>query len=272
MSYVQYKLTYNPADLGDVFGATYNRPNPHRGQDIHPDGGGPVYAIADGVLVSDWYSSTMGHTAVLQHADGKFSGYRHMARESPYTIGSTIARGADLGDIGSSGSLARGRHLCMTVSSSMGGAIGGYGVVDPIAWINAHSHAPGSSTAVVRASAAGRYTATELDGEPGPIYWEKVQSEGTARGIYDGDVDGIPGPKTHLAHAKLQAAILNERRGAEPRTSTEEDGIPGPLFWTIAQIVGGAYGYDGIVDGIPGPKTIHALYKITAEWLNRNGR
>ena len=270
--YVQYSLhpTYAAA-LGDPFGATAGRPNRHRGQDVAPAGGGPVYAIAAGRLVSDWYSSTMGHTAVVQHADGKFSAYRHMATESPLTIGSTISRGQAIGKIGSSGSLARGRHLCLTVSSSMSGAIGGVGVVDPIAWINAHSHDP-NMPAAAATPAAGRYTATEQDGEPGAIYWTKVQSECKARGTYGGPVDGVPGPATHLAHAKLQGAILNDSRGALARTSTQEDGIPGQVFWTIAQTHGRGYGYGGPIDGVPGANTERALYRLTAEWLNRHGR
>jgi len=281
MPYVQYSLNYPAADLGDAFGATAGRPNPHRGQDVAPDGGGSVYAIADGTLVWDWYSAGLGNVAVIAHADGKFSGYCHMAHESPLTIGSPVARNQAIGEIGATGSLQNGRHLHFTVATSMAGAAGGFNVIDPMTWIAAHS-----ATASVLASSAGTplgvspaamFTSTQYDGEPGPIYWTKVQSELAARGWYTNNgvpctIDGKPGPVTHHGHARLQAAILNERRGNLPRTTTEEDGIPGPVFWTLAQTIGRAYGYAWGIDGIPGPNTEEALYKLTAEWLNKYGR
>lgn len=122
-------------------------------------------------------------------------------------------------------------------------------------------------------SSTGR-TSTEEDGDPGKIYWTKVQSETKARGWYDGAVDGDPGPKTHLAHAKLEAAILNEwaRNNGRGRTSTEEDGIPGGIFWRLAQDAGREFGYTGVTDGDPGAGTLKSLYKRTAHWLNRYGR
>ncbi|WP_158253000.1 M23 family metallopeptidase [Cryobacterium sp. Y62] len=141
MTYVQYVLPYLSADLGDPYGATEGRSNPHLGADVAPDGGGPCKAIAAGILVWDWFSPGLGHVAVLAHADGKFSGYAHLAAESPFTIGTAIERGAAFATIGDTGSLSRGRHLHITVASSMAGAAGGFDVIDPIAWINAHSSA-----------------------------------------------------------------------------------------------------------------------------------
>ena len=50
MTYVQYSQPYPATALGDRFGATAGRPNAHRGRDIAPNGGGPVFAIADGAV------------------------------------------------------------------------------------------------------------------------------------------------------------------------------------------------------------------------------
>jgi murein DD-endopeptidase MepM/ murein hydrolase activator NlpD len=266
MTFVQYVLPYASADLGDPYGATAGRANPHRGTDISPDGGGPCKAIAAGVLVSDWFTPGLGNVAVIAHADGKFSGYAHLAAESPRTIGTRIERGEAFATIGNTGTLSRGRHLHLTVATSMAGAAGGFDVLDPMAWINAHSAAlAGNGPA-----RSGLRTATAEDGEPGTIYWTKLQSELNARGWYYGPVDGVPGPATHHGHARLQAAILNELRGTFPRTSTEDDGIAGPVFWALAQRHG--IGYGGIVDGIPGPNTVRGLHRLTAVWLNQNGR
>jgi hypothetical protein len=265
--HVQYSFNYPAAAIGDGFGATKGRANPHRGQDVAPNGGGPVYALADGVLVYDWYSLGMGHVAVIAHADGKFSGYAHLAFESPLTIGTNVSRNQSIGTIGNTGKLSRGRHLHITLATSMAGAAGGFDVLDPMAWVIAHSGPQPSTTAHT-----GTRTGTAEDGEPGEIYWTKVQSETKARGWYTGLVDGKPGGGTHHAHARLQAAILNENRGSLARTSTEEDGDPGAVFWTLAQTQGRAFGYEWEIDGIPGPNTEKALYRQTATWLNAHGR
>lgn len=270
MGYVQYAFNYPDSviDFADGFDSLAgNRSNPHRGVDIAPNGGGAVCAVADGTLVYDWYSPILGNVAVIAHLDGKFSGYAHMASESPLRIGTVVARGQSIGTIGNTGSASAGRHLHLTIASSMGGAAGGYDVIDPVAWIRAHSAATAGTP-----GGAGMHTSTEQDGVPGAIYWAKVQSECKVRGWYDGSVDGVPREKTHHAHARLQAAILNERRGSLPRTDAEENGVAGKAFWTIAQTVGRGYGYSWAIDGIPGGNSEKALFKITAEWLNRHGR
>ena len=277
MTYTAYSLNYPANAVGAHFGDTAGRTNPHRGLDVAPDGGGPVYALADGRLVYDWYSAGLGNVAVLAHADGKFSGYAHLAAESPLTIGTKVKRGQSIGTIGNTGSLSRGRHLHLTVATSMAGAAGGYDVIDPFAWIQAHP--PLTSAAIKPAILARKpltriYTATAQDGEPGAIYWTKVQRELRARKWYAGRVDGKPGAATHHGHRRLQAAILNSngRPRTWPRTSTEIDGKPGRHFWRLAQRAGKRYGYTGRQDGKPGPLTERALFRLTAAWLNKFGR
>lgn len=56
------------------------------------------------------------------------------------------------------------------------------------------------------------------------------------------------------------------------RTSTESDGVPGPIYWKRIQTVGRRdFGYSGPIDGVPGPATHEARVKITARELNRRG-
>lgn len=133
--------------------------------------------------------------------------------------------------------------------------------------------APAGSTPA-GASSGRRYTTTEQDGIPGSIYWTMIQSEGNARGWYTPRPDGIPGPNTYRTEARLKAAILNEyaRNHGLSRTSTEEDGIPGKIYYTLAQKAGKEFEYAGKVDGITGPQTEKSLFKRTAYWLNRYGR
>lgn len=80
--------------------------------------------------------------------------------------------------------------------------------------------------------------------------------------------------------------------GGLPKTTTEQDGVPGPVFWQRAQNwlsmewgytgpVDGApgvntyaalqramrtYGYTGPVDGVPGPNTWAAVQRLGARW------
>lgn len=202
MSYVQYSMPYPVAAFGDPFNSTAGRPNAHRGRDIAPEGGGPAIAIADGVLVSDWFSRTLGNVAVLKHDDGKFSGYRHLAAESPRVIGTTVKRGEGFATIGATGTLAQGRHLCLTVATSMAGAIGGYDVIDPDVWIASHSVPAQASAAATATTAGWIYWAPDGTGRVA-----RVQAALAELDRYDGNIDDYDGPKTRkgiqftLAHS-----------------------------------------------------------------------
>lgn len=115
-----------------------------------------------------------------------------------------------------------------------------------------------------------RYTSTEVDGIPGPIFYGRVQTLGKERGIYPGIIDGITGPLTETARIKITAQALNGWTYG-PRTTTDKDGIPGKNYWTAVQAVGKAkFGYTGKVDGIPGPLTYKAENRICARELNAN--
>jgi len=266
VSYTQYAEPY-PASRGDRYGATAGRATSHRGQDTAP-GGLPALALARGKIVKKHFSNALGNIVTLEHPDGKFTSYTHLDSQSVYLVGTPVALGASVGAfIGKTGTAQNGRHLHYTLGDDLNGVISGH-VQDPLEWIAAHS---GPETRP--AALAGRaHTATESDGIPGPVYWSMIQSELAVRGWYSGPVDGVPGTATHHGHARLQAAILNENRGDLARTSTEEDGAAGPVFWTLAQTQGRGYGYGGPVDGVPGDNTERALFKLTAAWLNRHGR
>lgn len=60
--------------------------------------------------------------------------------------------------------------------------------------------------------------------------------------------------------------------GGLPRTSTEQDGIPGVIYWKRIQTVGARdFGYTGPIDGVTGPNTENIRVRITARELNRRG-
>ncbi len=69
-----------------------------------------------------------------------------------------------------------------------------------------------------------------------------------------------------------QPATSGGSTGPIPQTSTESDGIPGPIFWKRVQYVGRRdFGYTGPIDGVPGPNTEKVMVRITARELNRRG-
>lgn len=110
-------------------------------------------------------------------------------------------------------------------------------------------------------------TTTEQDGIPGPIYYMRIQTVGQRDFGYTGPIDGVTGPQTEKVRVRITARELNSRGG--PRTSAQEDGIPGTIYWTRVQTVGRSFGYTGPIDGIPGPNTYKAEHKIAAYAVNR---
>lgn len=242
MAYTPYSLhpSYLVA-LGDRFGATAGRPNPHRGLDTAPEGGGPAYAIADGTLVYDWYSPGMGNVAVLEHADGMFSGYNHLAAESPVTIGTKVKRGQAFATIGNSGSLSNGRHLHLTVATTMAGAAGGFDVVDPLAYINAHP------VRTVVAAVKRRVLHVTAFVRPTRAVQKSIQRELKQRNRYPGLVDGKWG---RLSVKGVQRTIQGV---GYPGLV---DGLGGTLTSHYVQVYAKRFGdYTGPVDNDLGPNS-----------------
>ena len=87
--------------------------NFHSGIDIAGTGyGSPVYASNNGVIVErGWSNNGLGWNVVINHNNGYYSVYGHMSGFTPgLSVGSTVARGQQVGYVGSSG-WATGPHL-----------------------------------------------------------------------------------------------------------------------------------------------------------------
>jgi hypothetical protein len=110
-------------------------------------------------------------------------------------------------------------------------------------------------------------TTTEQDGIPGPIYYKRIQTIGQRDFGYTGPIDGVTGPNTEKVRVRITARELNNR--GSPRTSAQEDGVPGSIYWTRVQTVGRSFGYTGPIDGVPGPNTYTAEHKICGYAVNR---
>lgn len=82
----------------------------HDGTDISGCGyGSPIYAGNNGTVYKSEYSSINGHYIVINHNNGYYSMYAHLA-ESYVVVGQVISRGEVIGTMGASGN-ATGTHL-----------------------------------------------------------------------------------------------------------------------------------------------------------------
>jgi murein DD-endopeptidase MepM/ murein hydrolase activator NlpD len=81
----------------------------HKGVDIGARSGSPIYAAADGEVISARYSSSYGNVIILAHGSGLTTVYAHCSRIS-VRVGQTVRRGQRIGSVGATG-LAKGPHL-----------------------------------------------------------------------------------------------------------------------------------------------------------------
>ena len=98
----------------------------HNGLDLAAEAGTPVYAAADGVVVSAGHYGGYGTTAVIDHGDATATLYAHQRRLS-VSEGQAVSRGQVIGEVGCTG-LCTGPHLHFEVR------VGGE-PVDPAGWI-----------------------------------------------------------------------------------------------------------------------------------------
>lgn len=106
------------SNIGDRFGATEGRSNPHRGQD-HPWGAGTeIPAFRDLLYLATYYHSGLGNVALSQGSDGVLVGFSHLLRPCEWKRGQVIRFGEVVGLVGNTGSLSRGNHLHLTASLS----------------------------------------------------------------------------------------------------------------------------------------------------------
>ncbi len=82
----------------------------HRGQDINVKSGTPVYATADGKVVTARWDGNLGLYVKINHGNGFHTVYGHLRRIG-VDEGQLVKRGDQLGESGNSGSLATGPHL-----------------------------------------------------------------------------------------------------------------------------------------------------------------
>jgi murein DD-endopeptidase MepM/ murein hydrolase activator NlpD len=92
-------------------GYDYSPESNHRGIDVDGDLGYNIYAVDDGVVVySGWNNWGYGNVVVIDHGGGWQSLYAHLMDGWFVTCGTSVARGAIIGYMGSTGN-STGPHL-----------------------------------------------------------------------------------------------------------------------------------------------------------------
>ena len=81
----------------------------HTGIDVGADGGTPIYAAADGKIISRGWIGGYGETIIIDHGDGSKTLYAHMSSRS-VSAGQTVYQGQAIGVTGSTGN-SSGPHL-----------------------------------------------------------------------------------------------------------------------------------------------------------------
>ncbi|MGW0841188.1 peptidoglycan DD-metalloendopeptidase family protein [Streptomyces sp. NPDC002787] len=111
----------------------------HTGLDLVASSGTPIYAPADGQVMTAGPGGSYGNMTKLQHADGVVTLYAHQTTIKVRT-GQSVKRGQMIGTIGATGNVT-GPHLHWEVlvpgvdNPFVGGQDNGPGMVDPEEWM-----------------------------------------------------------------------------------------------------------------------------------------
>ncbi len=87
----------------------------------------PVYAVADGIVLTCRYDTNYGNMVEIQHSNGIVSRYAHMNKLAKLAIGTEVRQGAQVGTIGETGNFAKGVHLHLSFENGHGT----YNFIDP---------------------------------------------------------------------------------------------------------------------------------------------
>jgi murein DD-endopeptidase MepM/ murein hydrolase activator NlpD len=105
----------------------------HNGLDMGAPTGSPIYAVAPGRVVRVFNDGVNGNGLKIQHTDGTGSGYLHMVEPPLLGVGAVVARGQQVGKVGSTGR-STAPHLHFIIYNSAGSAVDPVPLTDLSPW------------------------------------------------------------------------------------------------------------------------------------------
>ncbi len=202
---------------------------PHRGCDYAAPKGTAIMAVADGTVTYEGLSGCLGNVLVIQHADGVYSGYTHMADASPFGVGDSVSKGQNVGAVGTTGSCTTGPHLHLTFSNAAQGYASGV-TFDPYAYIESHSVC-GEDPPV--GGSGGGTSAGGANGGGGSISAGGSTSAGGA-GSGDGGSTSAGGASTSSGGASTSSGGASTSSGGASASAGESGGQLDPITYAGA--------------------------------------
>ncbi|HEX8421182.1 MAG TPA: M23 family metallopeptidase [Sphingomonas sp.] len=92
----------------------------HAAEDIAAPAGTPVLPPMSGKVLKAWFDKEGGNSVLIQHPNGKVTGYAHL-RNVNVSAGDEVDATTVIGGVGNTGSASRGNHLHYTVRNAPGG-------------------------------------------------------------------------------------------------------------------------------------------------------
>ena len=226
---------YNPFSAYPISGTWQDHINEGSlgGIDFGMAVGTALPACAAGVVTNIPENGTGGNTVTIAHDNGYRSQYMHLS-QFLLANGTRVGQGDTVGlSGGAAGAPGSGNSTGPHVHWHM---INPSGVrIDPLVYVGGGGDGGGLPK-----------TATESDGVPGPIMWQRTQNWLRIEQGYAGPIDGVPGVNTYAA---LQSAMRSYGYGGPI------DGVPGVNTWAAVQRLAAQWGYTGPVDGVMGPNS-----------------
>ena len=94
----------------------------HSALDIATPAGTPVHPPAAGKVIKAWNDKAGGNSVLVQHPDGRVTGYAHL-RNINVDVGDSVTPSTVLGGVGNTGTASKGNHLHYTVRNKDGNRV-----------------------------------------------------------------------------------------------------------------------------------------------------
>ncbi len=209
----------------------------HLGVDIHAKIGEPVVAAADGEVVEISSNSGAGLYVNIAHDDGYLTRYLHLDRTRGVSVGSQVAKGQRIGDVGQTGRAGSGPHLHFELHKTGS-------PIDPAPYIGWHE-LPRVDTAPdgrVDDPPDGDHGGAErgllIPGDRGvEVYRLQHMLEAWRPGIMGGRLGGI---STATYGPRTLSAVHEAARELRGHQNPSSDYTVGPLFWSALRDAVGA--------------------------------